>query len=50
MLWLEEPVVEQGSKLGLFTTTLEPAKPDWLQRLSFKWERFRRKYVYQLWR
>jgi glycosyl transferase family 25 len=50
MLWLEEPVVEQGSKLGLFTTTLEPAKPDWLQRVLFKLERFRRKYVYQLWR
>lgn len=50
MLWLEDPVVEQGSKLGLFTTTLEPAKPDWLQRVLFKLERFRRKYVYQLWR
>lgn len=50
MLWLEDPVVEQGSKLGLFTTTLEPAKPGWLQRVLFKLERFRRKYVYQLWR
>jgi glycosyl transferase family 25 len=50
MLWLEDPVVEQGSKLGLFTTTLEPAKPDWLQRLSFKLEKLRRKYVYQIWR
>lgn len=50
MLWLEDPVVEQGSKLGLFTTTLEPAKPNWLQRILFKLERFRRKYVYQLWR
>lgn len=50
MLWLEDPVVEQGSKIGLFTTTLEPAKPDWLQRVLFKLERFRRKYVYQLWR
>jgi len=50
MLWLEAPVVEQGSKLGLFTTTLEAAKPDWLQRVLFKLEKFRRKYVYQLWR
>jgi glycosyl transferase, family 25 len=50
MLWLEDPVVEQGSKLGLFTTTLESAKPDWLQRLLFKLEKIRRKYVYQLWR
>jgi len=50
MLWLEDPVVEQGSKLGLFTTTLEPAKPGWLQRLLFNLERIRRKYVYQIWR
>ncbi len=50
MLWLEDPVVEQGSKLGLFNTTLEPAKPGWLQRLLFTLERLRRKYVYQLWR
>jgi glycosyl transferase family 25 len=50
MLWLEDPVVEQGSKLGLFTTTLESAKPNWLQHLSFMLEKLRRKYVYQLWR
>ena len=50
MLWLEDPVVEQGSKLGLFTTTLEPAKPNWLQRVLFKLEKFRRKHVYQIWR
>ncbi len=50
MLWLEDPVVEQGSKLGLFTTTLEPAHPDWLQRLLFRLEKIRRKYVYQIWR
>ena len=50
MLWLEDPVVEQGSKLGLFTTTLEPAHPNWLQRFLFRLEKFRRKYVYQIWR
>jgi len=50
MLWLEDPVVEQGSKIGLFTTALEPARPNWLQRVLFKLERFRRKYVYQIWR
>lgn len=50
MLWLEDPVVEQGSKLGLFTTTLEPAHPGWIQRLLFGLEKFRRKYVYQIWR
>jgi len=50
MLWLEEPVVEQGSKVGRFDTTLEPAHPRWLQRLLFALEKLRRKYVYQLWR
>jgi glycosyl transferase family 25 len=52
MLWLEEPVVEQGSKTGLFDTTLEPGSqwPTWLQSLAFRWEKFRRKYLYQLWR
>jgi glycosyl transferase family 25 len=50
MLWLEEPVVEQGSKLGVFTTSLEPARPGWLQRVLFALEKFRRKYVYQIWR
>lgn len=50
MLWLEDPVVEQGSKRGLFTTSIEAAHPGWLQRLLFSLEKFRRKYVYQLWR
>lgn len=50
MLWLEEPVVEQGSKNGLFRTALEAAPPRPVQRLKFSWEKFRRKYLYQLWR
>lgn len=49
-LWLEDPVVEQGSKVGLFPTSLEPALPNWLQGLRFRLERFRRKHLYQLWR
>jgi glycosyl transferase family 25 len=49
-LWLEDPVVEQGSKLGLFRTSLEAAPPNWLQGLRFWLERLRRKYFYQLWR
>jgi len=49
-LWLEDPVVEQGSKLGLFKTSLEPAPPNWLQGLRYRLERLRRKYLYQLWR
>lgn len=49
-LWLEEPVVEQGSKLGVFRTSLEPAPPNWLQALKYRLERLRRKYLYQLWR
>jgi glycosyl transferase family 25 len=49
-LWLEPPVVEQGSKLGLFRTTLEPAPPNWLQAIRYRLERWRRKFLYQLWR
>lgn len=49
-LWLEDPVVEQGSKLGLFRTSLEAAPPNWLQALRYRLERARRKYLYQLWR
>jgi len=50
MLWFEEPVVEQGSKNGMFKTSLEaaPARP--IQRLKFAWEKLRRKYLYQVWR
>ena len=49
-LWLEDPVVEQGSKLGVFRTSLEPAPPNWLQAVRYRFERLRRKYLYQLWR
>jgi glycosyl transferase, family 25 len=49
-LWLEDPVVEQGSKLGMFRTSLEAAPPNWLQALRYRLERMRRKYLYQLWR
>lgn len=49
-LWLEDPVVEQGSKLGVFRTSLEAAPPNWLQGLRYRLERLRRKYLYQLWR
>ena len=50
LLWLEDPVVEQGSKLGLFRSSLEPAPPNWLQALRYRLERLRRRYLYQLWR
>ena len=49
-LWLEEPVVEQGSKLGVFRTSLERAPPNWLQALRYRLERWRRKHLYQIWR
>jgi glycosyl transferase, family 25 len=48
--WLEDPVVEQGSKNGLFRSALEPAPPNPIQRVRFGWEKIRRKYIYQLWR
>ncbi len=50
MLWLENPIVEQGSKAGLFDSSLESAPPPWLQRIFFAWEKLKRKYIYQLWK
>ena len=49
-LWLEDPVVEQGSKNGLFNSALEAAPPLWLKAWLFRWEKLKRKYIYQLWR
>lgn len=50
ILWLEDPVVEQGSKSGLFRSSLERDLPPWLKFLTFRLEKLRRKYIYQLWR
>ena len=50
IIWLEDPIVEQGSKNGLFDSQLEVAPPAWLQGLLFRWEKIKRKYIYQLWR
>lgn len=50
IVWLEDPVVEQGSKNGLFASTLESAPPTWIQRGLFGFEKLKRKYIYQLWR
>lgn len=50
MVWLEDPIVEQGSKNGLFDSALESAPPMWLQSLLFNFEKLKRKYIYQLWR
>lgn len=50
MLWLEDPVVEQGSKSGRFVTAIDKQHPRWLQWLQFHLEKFRRKWLYQLWR
>ena len=50
MLWLEDPVVEQGSKSGRFVTAIDKRYPRWLQGLQFHWEKLRRKWLYQLWR
>lgn len=49
-LWLEDPVVEQGSKNGLFQSSLEADPPPWLKGIFFGWEKLKRKYIYQLWR
>jgi len=50
ILWLEDPIVEQGSKAGLFDSSLESAPPPWLQKVFFAWEKLKRKYIYQLWK
>ncbi len=50
ILWLEDPVVEQGSKNGLFQSTLEADPSPWLKAIFFGWEKLKRKYIYQLWR
>jgi glycosyl transferase family 25 len=48
--WLEDPVVEQGSKNGTFRSAIQSAPPNSVQRIKFWWEKMRRKYIYQLWR
>ncbi|WP_446808778.1 glycosyltransferase family 25 protein [Methylomonas sp. 2BW1-5-20] len=50
ILWLEDPVIEQGSKNGLFQSALEADPPTWLKAIFFGWEKLKRKYIYQLWR
>jgi glycosyl transferase family 25 len=50
MVWLEDPIVEQGSKNGLFTSSIELAPSTWIQRMLFNFEKLKRKYIYQLWR
>ena len=50
LLWLEDPVVEQGSKNGRFVTAIDRPLPRWRQGLQFHWEKLRRKWLYQLWR
>lgn len=50
ILWLEDPVVEQGSKNGIFKSALEWTPPRWLKAILFGYEKLRRKYIKQLWR
>lgn len=50
MYWLEDPIVEQGSKNGLFRSSLEVSPPKCLKKLFFNWEKLKRKHIYQLWR
>jgi len=50
LLWLEPTVVEQGTKVGLFGSSLEGRWPAPIQAALHGWEKLRRKYVYQLWR
>jgi glycosyl transferase family 25 len=50
ILWYEDPVVEQGSKNGLFKTELETPRHRFLQKYFFLLEKLRRKWLYQLWK
>ena len=48
--WLEEPVVEQGSKNGTFSSMIEPTPSKLMQRMKFTVQKLRRKYLYNIWR
>jgi glycosyl transferase family 25 len=50
ILWFENPIVEQGSKNGTFSTTLEPCRHQLHQQLRFRWKKLWQKHVRQLWR
>lgn len=50
ILWLEDPVVEQGSKTGMFDSAIESPPTAWLKRVLFNLKNLKRKYIYQLWR
>jgi len=50
IIWLEEPIVEQGSKNGLFLSAIEKQPPKYLKSILFYFEKIKRKYIYQLWR
>ena len=39
MLWLEPPVVEQGSHNGTFSSALDKSHPRWFQFLQFRWKK-----------
>ncbi|MDD2725320.1 MAG: glycosyltransferase family 25 protein [Methylovulum sp.] len=52
ILWLEPPVIEQGSKNGLFNSAIETrwsSQRPCLHGLLFWFEKIKRKYIYQLW-
>jgi glycosyl transferase family 25 len=49
LYWLEDPVVEQGSKNGRFQSAIEPIPSRFMQGIKFMIQKFRRKYLYQLW-
>jgi glycosyl transferase family 25 len=48
--WLEDPVVEQGSKNGTFQSAIQSAPSNGVQCIKFWWEKVRRRHLYQLWR
>lgn len=50
ILWFECPIVEQGSKNGTFSTTLEECRHPLHQTMRFRWKKLWQKHVRQLWR
>jgi len=45
--WLEKPIVEQGSQNGTFQTALHGEVPLFYKRLEWRWEKFRRRFIWQ---
>lgn len=46
--WLEPTIISQGSKNGLYASTLVKSPSKFKQYFKYRWEKIRRKYLYRL--